>query len=237
MATDLLTEADLQHLPQPVQRYLKYVGVLSKPKVKNVCIVFEGEMREKGKDWFPFTTVQYNFFEEPTRLFFMKAKMFGTTVSGYHHYIKANAVMDIRLFGLFSIVKKSGDEMNKAETVTLFNDMCLTAPATLIDKRIRWEPIDSSCAKAIFTNHGISISAMLYFNDKGQLVDFVSNDRTAVSEMKQYPFSTPCSNYKNFNGYNIMSEGDAVWHYPEGKFTYGKFILKEIEYNGKECRQ
>jgi hypothetical protein len=231
MPTELLTEADLQHLPEPVQRYLKYAGVVGKPKVKNVRIVFEGQMREKGKDWFHFTTVQYNFFEEPTRLFFMKAKMFGTTVPGYHHYIKANAVMDIRLFGLFPIVQKSGDVMNKAETVTLFNDMCLMAPATLIDKRIAWQPIDSLSAKAVFTNGSISISAVLYLNEQGQLVDFISNDRSAVTDMKQYPFSTPCSNYKKYNGYNVMSEGDAVWHYPDGKFTYGKFILKEIEYN------
>ena len=100
-------------------------------------------MREKGKDWFKATSVQYNFFDEPTRLFFMKGKMFGMTVPGYHRYVEANATMDIRLFGLFPIVKQSGDIMNKAETVTLFNDMCLMVPATLIDKRIQWEPIDS----------------------------------------------------------------------------------------------
>jgi hypothetical protein len=233
MATEIFTEADLQHLPEPVQHYLKYAGVTGKPKVKNVRIVFQGQMRDKGKDWFPFTSEQYNFFDEPARLFFMKGKMFGVTVPGYHHYIKASAVMDIRLFGLFSIVKKSGDVMNKAETVTLFNDMCLMAPATLIDKRIQWQAVDSSTSKAIFTNHGISISATLYFNTKGQLIDFVSNDRTAVADMKQYLFSTPCGAYKNFNGYNLQSEGEAVWHYPEGKFTYGKFILKEVEYNVK----
>ncbi|MCU0353271.1 MAG: hypothetical protein MUD08_05955, partial [Cytophagales bacterium] len=39
---DILTEADLQHLPPPVQKYLRYAGVLNKPKVKNVRIVFDG---------------------------------------------------------------------------------------------------------------------------------------------------------------------------------------------------
>ena len=41
----LLTETDLQPLPPPVQRYLRYVGVVGKPRVKNVRITFEGEMR------------------------------------------------------------------------------------------------------------------------------------------------------------------------------------------------
>jgi len=231
LEAQLLTTADLAPLPEPVQRYLKYAGVLNKPKVKNMRLIFEGEMREKGKDYFPFISEQYNFFDEPTRLFFMKAKMKGMIVPGYHKYAYATASMDIRLFGLFSVVKQEGDVMNKAETVTLFNDMCLMAPATLIDKHIEWQAIDSNSAKAVFTNHGIAISATLYFNKQGQLVDFTSNDRTAVADMKQYPFSTPAKDYKNINGVNIPGYGEAVWHYPDGKFTYGIFRLKEIEYN------
>jgi len=227
LTTDLLTEPDLMLLPEPVQRYLRYTGVVNKPKLNNMHIVFEGQMREKGKDFFPFTCEQYNFFDEPTRLFFMKAKMKGFTVSGYHRYSNANALMDIRLFGFFPVVKKIGKDMDKAETVTLFNDMCLMAPATLIDKRITWDAINSTSAKATFTNHNITISAILYFNAQGQLINFVSNDR----DVNQYPFSTPVRNYKNINGINIMTYGEAIWHYPEGKFVYGKFNLKEVKYN------
>lgn len=229
---EILSETDIQHLPPTVQRYLTYVGVINKPKVKNVHILFEGQMREKGKDYFSFTSEQYNFFVEPTRLFFMKGKMFGVTVPGYHRYTRGTAIMDIRLFGLLPIIQKDGEVMNKAETVTLFNDMCLLAPATLIDKRIKWQTVDSNSVKAEFTNRNISISAVLYFNSKGQLINFISNDRTAVSDMKRYPFSTPIHGYKSINGFNLMSEGDAVWHYPDEDFVYGKFKLKDITYNG-----
>lgn len=231
ITAELVTDADLQNLPLPVLRYMKYVGVIGKPKVKNMRVIMNIQMREKGKDFFAAVSEQYNFFGEPTRLFFMKAKMFGTTVPGYHHYIEGNAVMDIRFAGLIPIVKKEGVIMNKAETVTLFNDMCLMAPATLIDKRIVWEAIDSNSAKAVFTNHGISISAILYFNEQGQLINFLSNDRTEANSMKSYPFTTPVHSYKNIKGYNLFNEGDAVWQYPDGEFVYGKFKLKDISYN------
>jgi hypothetical protein len=231
LPTEMLTEADLKALPEPVQRYLKYAGVVNKPKVKNVRITFNGKMRDKSKDYFPFTSQQYNFFDEPTRLFFMKGKMLGITVPGYHRYSNAQATMDIKLFGLFSIVHQSGEIMNKAETVTLFNDMCMLAPATLIDRRIQWQAMDDHSTKATFSNHGITITATLYFNEQGQLIDFLSNDRTAISDMKQYPFSTPISDYQNIHGINVMTRGDAIWHYPDGEFTYGKFVLKDIEYN------
>lgn len=233
---DLLTENDIKDLPIAVQNYLRYASVLNKPKISNMRVVFEGEMRNKGKDWFKFRSVQYNFFEEPTRLFFMKAKMFGTEVPGYHRYQRKQATMDIRLFGIIPVARHSGREMDYSETVTVFNDMCLMAPASLIDKRISWETIDSNSVKAVFTNGDISVSAKLFFNDKGQLVDFVSNDRYAVSEMKKYPFSTPVHEYRNHGGLNVLYRGDAVWEYPNEKFVYGKFVLKSIEYNVSDFR-
>jgi hypothetical protein len=231
LATEVLSENDLVHLPQPVQSYLRYVGAVGKPKVKNMYVEMDIQMREKGKDFFKATSKQYNFFDEPSRLFFMKANMFGTTVPGYHRYSNGKAVMDIRFAGLFAIVKKEGAVMDKTETVTLFNDMCLMAPATLIDNRIKWEPMDSNSAKAVFTNHNISISAILYFNEQGQLIDFLSNDRTETNIMKTLPFTTPVHGYTNINGFNLFENGDGVWGYPDGKFVYGQFKLKNIKYN------
>ena len=235
--TNLLTEADIQSLPIPVQKYLRYCNVINKPKLKNIRVVFDGEMREKGKDWFTLKTVQYNFFDEPTRLFFLKAKMFGLTVPGYHDYQQATARMNIKIFGLLPMVHKEGLEMNKAETVTVFNDMCLLAPATLIDKRIEWSPIDSLSVQSVFTNGANKISATLHFNEQGQLVNFISDDRYAVSDMKRYRFSTPVKEYTQINNINIFKYGEAVWHYPEGEFAYAKFRLKSVEYNVSDFKK
>lgn len=228
---ELLTEKDLEHLPAPVQRYLRYVGVVNKPKVKNVHIVFKGQMREKGKDWFPFRSEQYNGFEQYTRLFFMKGKMFGLAVPGYHAYQNGTASMRIKVFGLFPVVNVKGQGLFRAETVTIFNDMCLLAPATLIDSRISWEAIDDTSARATFKTEGLSIQATLYFNAMSQLVNFVSDDRNGVSDLNKYRFSTPISNYKSFHGFNVMSFGETIWHYPDGEFVYGKFELQELMYN------
>ena len=233
---DLLTEADIASLPAPIQKYIRYTGAINKPKVKNVKIVFDGEMRDKGKDFFKFNSLQYNFFDSPARLFFMKAKMYGITVPGYHCYQNERATMQIKLLGLFSVVNIKGTEMNKAETVTVFNDMCLMAPASLIDKRIEWTTIDSLSAKAIFKNGVNKITAILYFNEQGQLVNFTSDDRYAIGDMKQYRFSTPVKEYEQMDGKNIWKYGETVWHYPDGEFVYGKFTLKSIEYNVTEFK-
>jgi hypothetical protein len=235
--TDVLTEADIENLPIPVKKYIRYSGAVNMPKVKNMRVVFDGQMRDKGKDFFKFTSVQYNFFDDPTRLFFMKAKMYGLPVPGYHCYQNATATMQIKLLGLFNVVNVKGNEMNKAETVTLFNDMCLMAPAALIDKRIVWTAMDSLSAIATFTNGINTITAILYFNEQGQLINFISDDRYAVGDMKQYRFSTPVKNYVQINGRNVMQYGETIWHYPDGEFVYGKFTMKSIEYNVNEFKK
>ncbi len=229
--TDLLTEADIISLPIPIQKYIRYTGAINKPKIKNMRIVFDGEMRERGKDFFKFTSIQYNFFADPTRLFFMKANMYGAYVPGYHCYQNEKATMQIKLLGLFNMVNIRGTEINKAETVTVFNDMCLMAPASLIDNRIEWIVIDSLSTKAKFTNGINKITATLFFNEIGQLINFISDDRYAVGDVKQYRFSTPIKKYTQIDGRNIFQYGETIWHYPEGKFVYGKFTLKSVEYN------
>jgi hypothetical protein len=229
--SDLLTASDLQDLPILVQKYLRYTGAVNKPKVNNVRITFEAAMRKKEREWFRMTSVQYNFFDRSGRLFFLNAVIRGLPVTGYHRYKNSTASMLVKLLSLFPVSDAGGEEMYEAETVTVLNDMCVFAPATLIDKRIHWESLDNKSVKAIFSNPGVTVSAILHFNDDGQLVNFVSDDRYDVTSMKKYRFSTPLGDYREIKGLRLCHYGEAIWHYPEGSFTYGSFILKDIEYN------
>ncbi|MCX6305026.1 MAG: hypothetical protein NT040_08665 [Bacteroidetes bacterium] len=236
----LLTEADITSLPDPVKRYIRYAGAIGKPAVHNFRIAFTGKIRKNEQsDWMPFTSVQYNFLEPATRLFFMKATMKHLPIAGFHCFKNGTAYMDIRLFSLFKVQYMEGKEMNIAETVTFFNDMCCMAPATLVDKRIRWTETDGNKVKAEFTNNNITISAWLYFNDMGELVNFISGDRYATGDnnsMTNLPWSTPLKGYKNVDGYRLAGDADAVYTYPEGDLCYGKFSITGIEYNSNVCR-
>lgn len=227
---EILTTKAIEHLPMPVKKYLNYFGVMGKPSIQNFYAAFEGEMKDR-KRAFPFISSQYNFFHEPSRLFFMEGKMFGINVPGYHKYMDKEASMDIKLFGLIPIVNEKSDVMFKSETVTTFAEMCFYAPSLLADKRISWEEIDDFTVKAIYTNKNTTITAMLHFNSEGQLVNFTSDDRYDISEMKQYKFSTPVSDYRNIEGYNIPTYAELIWHYPNEDFVYGKLRLKSIAYN------
>ena len=126
-----LTESDIQHLPAIVQKYLHYTGSVGKEKVLNFRAEFKGGIRSKStEDYMPLKSVQYNFTDKPTRLFYIVAKKKGIPAKGIHLYRDQTAIMLIKILGLFTVVDAKGKEMNQGETVTLFNDMCFMAPAS-----------------------------------------------------------------------------------------------------------
>jgi hypothetical protein len=231
----ILTENDLVNLPEPIKKYLRYSGVIGMPKVANFMIEFNGKIRKDNQsEWMPFASQQYNFLDRSVRLFFMKAKIKKMPLAGLHSFKNGSAFMDIRFLSLFKVQYQTGKEMGIAETVTFFNDMCCMAPATLIDKRIEWLKVEADSVFAKFTNNNISIAAILVVNDRGELVNFISDDRYAASmngTMQKIRWSTPLKNYRLINGVKLAGYAETIYSYPDSELVYGTFELKNIKYN------
>jgi len=234
----ILTEKDTGHLPEPVRKYLSYVGAMGKEKVHNARIVFDGEMKlGQEKDWMQVQTQQYNFYANPARLFYIKGNMFGIPLVGLDSYFEGRGNMLIKLASLITVADQKGKEMDLGEMVTLFNDMCLLTPAALIDPRIDWETIDPLTVRGTFKNGNYQVSGILYFNEEGALVNFVTEDRYYApigAEPQKVKWSTPVKDYREVNGIKIPGYGEAIWHFPDGDFCYAKFKIKEVEYNCKQ---
>jgi hypothetical protein len=238
--SETLTEVDIQRLPAIVQKYLHYTGSIGKEKVSNFRAEFTGGIRAKSTEEFmPLKSVQYNFTDKPTRLFYIVAKKKGIPAKGIHLYIDQKAIMQVKILGLFTVVDAKGKEMNQGETVTLFNDMCFIAPASLIDRNIEWHEIDTITVSAKFTNGNITVSATLFFNEVGEIVNFLSNDRFETTDGKtyrNYPWLTPVTGYSNINGYRLPSGAKLIYKHPDEDLCYGEFRLKSVEYNCREYK-
>jgi hypothetical protein len=230
----VITEADLLRLPQPVQRYLRAAGVVGRPRPRSMRIRFRGEIRGFDGPWMPFTTVQVNRFDVPERHFWMDATMKGLPTKGLHSYKDGSARMTVKPLGAFSAVDLYGPVLDTSETVTWFNDLCLMAPGALIDPRITWLPLGDRSARATFMHRGVTVSADLVFDTQDRLVDFISDDRSALmpdGTFERMRFSTPCRSYNVEEGVRVARYGEAVYHRPDGPFTYGRFTLLELKYD------
>ncbi|MBN8611385.1 MAG: hypothetical protein J0L92_12400 [Deltaproteobacteria bacterium] len=230
-ATELLTSESIAGLPAPVRRYLERVGAIGQPRVASYRARWKGRIRS-GPDapWMALSAEQHNVVEPAARLFSMDASMLGVPIDGLHRYVESGATMHVKALGAVTVAREGGDELTHAETVTLLNDMCVLAPSTLAGPNLVWEPgTDRDRARVAFTNAGHTVRAELVFDDDGDLVDFVSDDR-ARSEggaLTRKRWSTPLGGYRRFGELRVAARGSALWHEAEGPYPYIELELVE----------
>ena len=135
------------------------------------------------------------------------------------------------------MVNAAGPVMDRAETVTLFNDLCVFAPAGLIDAPVTWQVMDEHHVRGAFTNGPHTVTADLAFNDDHELTDFISDDRQiASSDGKTFTparWSTPLRRYRTLGSLRVATFGEAHWHTPEpeGEFCYLELDVDTVTYN------
>ncbi len=234
---DLVTEADLARLPAPVAAWVRASGSVGRPHVGGFRARIRGRIRSgPHAPWMPFTGEQINTYgRSPARLFLIDATMYGLPVDVLHEYRDGHATMQVTLASIVPIVDASGDVMDRSETVTLLNDLCLLAPAGLLDVPIRWTAIDAHRASAEYTNAGHTVQAELVIGPTGVLVDFSSDDRSRASRdgttFERQRWSTPVDEIATAaTGRSHTFAGRGRWHPADGGFDYLDIRIDEIEY-------
>jgi len=235
---NVVTEGDLSHLPAPVATYVRRGGAVGQPKVRSFRATIHGRIRAGAdKPRMSFVGEQVNTYgPSTTRLFLLDATMFGMPVDVFHAFVGPEARMRVKACSIVTMVDAAGPAMHRGETVTIFNDLCILAPGALVDAPIMWEPIDETRVRGTFTRDDEAVTAELVFDADGDLVDFVSDDRSRSNTdgegFTDQRWSTPVRDYQDFDGHRVASVGEARWHAPEpeGEFAYLDFHLDDIVY-------
>ena len=210
-----VSEADLAALPDPLAAYLRQAGVVGEPRPHSLLATFSGRIRS-GADqpWMPFTGRQVSTFgHSPTRLFLLHATRAGLPVTVLHVFDQGRATMRGKLLSVIPVLDASGPEMDRGETVTVFNDMVVLAPAALVSARVAWTSLSDRAVLGTFTNGTQVVSATLHFNAENELTDFVSDDRLRASRdgtaFTPQTWSTPVQAYAWFDGHRLPAEAVA----------------------------
>ncbi|BCS32205.1 hypothetical protein TBR22_A14150 [Luteitalea sp. TBR-22] len=237
-----VSEADLASLPPPVQRYLRLAGAVGRPRVGAVRARMRGRIRSaRDTVWMPLSAEQYDVFgARPARLFYLTASRALVPIQGFHRFVDGAASMRIEAIGLVPVMEQSGPVATQAETVTLFNDICMLAPAALLDAPVTWldagtrDAAGRDVVRARYAPDGRAIEAALVFDQDGRLVDFVSDDRSATSPdgttMVPRRWSTPLLAYRRFGTATLASRGEARWHEGVDSWAYIELEFEAIEY-------
>jgi len=234
-----VTEQDLDHLPTSVADYLRRCGAVGQPRVTSFRATIHGRIRAGATEsWMSFTGEQVNTCgADPTRQFFIDATRSGLPVDVLHVFADGHASMRVKLCSLLRLVNAGGPDLDRAETVTVFNDLCVLAPAALVDAPVLWQTLGSRQVRGAFTLGGRTVTAELTFNGDHELVDFISDDRLAGSadgrSFVAQRWSTPISAYRDVGSRRAACYGEGHWHLPapDGEFSYLEFHVDELRYN------
>jgi uncharacterized membrane protein YphA (DoxX/SURF4 family) len=232
----VVTEADIAPLPDPVRRYVRRSGVVGQPQVHDFRAAWTGRIRSgPTSQWMPFRAEQFNTFDTPRRFFLMDATMNHLPVDVLHAFDEDGASMRVKLLSAIPMVNAKGAELTRTETVTMFNDICFFAPGVLVSPAVTWESIDEHTARAHFTLGVNTIAAELHFNDAAELVDFISDDRSASSPdgrtFTPQRWATPARDYAQVGPARVATKADATWQPSSGTWTYGEFELNSLAYD------
>lgn len=236
-----ITEDDLAGLPAPVAAYVARSGAVGQPRPQSILAEFRGRIRAgRGEPWMPFTGRQVTTFgSEPRRLFVMDATRGGLPVTVLHRWIAGRARMQATVLAVATILDVQDAELDRGETVTVFNDLVVLAPGAIVGAPIRWTQVDEHRVRGALATGPHEVSAELTFGVDGRLLDFVSHDRPRAwgdgTGLTREPWSTPAPWHRRRGGEQRVS-GTARWHDPDGWFTYVEIEFRSISKNAHQHR-
>jgi len=232
-AGTVVTGEMLRILPQPVQRYMAYSGVLGKQIPRTIRLKQIGKIRQGEKSaWMKLEAEEY-YSTTPAGLIwkaFLPTKRFPLTL-GRDAYLNGHGSMLIKMLSLIPLANATGTEIDQGSMMRYLNEMTWF-PAAFLGENINWKAIDDTSAEVTLTHQGKSASATMYFDEEGKPINFIAKRYRMVGKKHDLEtWSTPFTGYGEFEGLRLPVRGQGVWNLKEGDLAYVELEITELKYD------
>lgn len=215
-------------LPEPVRRYLRFMGALGKERDWSLRARFHGHFR-RDSEWLACESLQYDARLPITRVFYMQLSLKGIVpVTVRDTYLAGHGRMLGKAFDLFKVVDATGSELDVGELVTYLNDAILLAPSLLLGPETTWREVDAGSFEVTLRDGARGVTARVWLDERGAPRDFSTNDRffyTPDGRLLRAEWRTPIEGWQEANGRMLPTRARAVWQLPSGAFPYADFEL------------
>ena len=195
----------------------------------------EGTMRNGATGpWMDIDASQVDRFDNPTRLFYMRASRVGVPFEALHLYEAGTATMHVRAAFALDVVNARGPVMNRSETVTFFNDMCILAPASLVDANVRWRDRRAARPRHVHERRDRDRGRPLVRRRRGPRELHVERSCGVGRrrDLARAPMVDPGARLSRLRRYpRAASRAEAAWSEPGGDFVYARFELVNLALN------
>lgn len=219
---EIFTKEDVAKLPEPWQRYFETCGFIGQPKMSNIKIFHNDVDFILSSRRLKIKSIQYNSADQPERVAFIDAHLYGIPFEGIDAYQDSLGSMKGVIAKVITLFYQKGEAMNKSSLVNCLAESFLL-PTFLLQDFLHWEIIDEKNVKGTITYYGILVSGIFTFDENGFLERFTTNDRIYVDTKgneRQVKWSAICGDYREVNGIMQPKSLKAIWHLPEGDLVY-----------------
>ena len=235
----LVTDADLAYLPEVVQRYLRPMSVLGRPRDRSFGAHFKGRFQLRGRGrWMPAEVWQYNAAPQVARIFLMRLDFAGAIpMVGADTYAAGRGLMRGKLLDLITVAHAKGFETDMSELVTYLNDLVLLAPSMLLRLPVTFTTVDETSFRVTLRDGEQTVTATVWLDESGRPRDFATTDRYAdlPAGLVRARWTTPIEGWTTDSGTGrpLPTRGRAIWHLDTGPQPYLEFTLAagDITYN------
>jgi hypothetical protein len=228
-----VTAKMLQNLPEPVQRYMIYTGLVGMPWVDTAHLKYTGRFRlGLDRPWMPMTAEQWYTTNPPSFVWNARFKIASLPLlRARDKYDAGRGHMYGKIAGLFTVFDIRGEKLDQGTMVRYLSEM-IWFPSAFLGDNILWKSVDDRSAEVIFSDCGKSVSGYVFFDEVGRLTNFTAERyREIEGDFSLDPWSTPITRYGEHAGLNLPDAGQAVWNLPSGDLVYADLEITEIKYN------
>lgn len=233
LAQGVITQDQVQGVPEAAERYLRYAGVVGKQPIRTVRLMQRGSLRlQPDQKWLPMVAEQYFTTNPPAFLWHATIRPLPlVSISATDRFSEGHGQMRIRLWSAIPMGDARGPEMDQGVLQRYLLEMAWF-PTAWLTSAIEWRAIDAHSVQATIHHEDVTASGVLHINAQGQLTE-VSADRYR-EEHGRYrlnPWTGTFGEYEEVEGMRIPIRSEVTWHLASGDFTWFRFKISEIEYD------
>lgn len=139
--------------------------------------------------------------------------------------------MTIKLFSLIPVANAKNNEKVNQATLQRYLAEIVWFPSASLSPCIKWKSLSENSAMAIMEFKGAIGSGEFYFDKKGNFKKFVAMRYKDINAEEPTKWTVTATKTEERNGIKIPTECEASWELVNGKWTWLKLKLTDIQYN------
>ena len=226
----VISEAEIETLPHPVQRWLRHANVAGKPLPNSIMLRQAGTLRTKadGK-WMPFHATQYFSADPPAFVWIAEIEAAPLLrIAGRDTFRNGHGNMIVKPLYIMTAANSSGKEVDQATLIRYMAEMGWF-PQAALTRYVSWEGINEREARVTMTYEGTTASGTYYFNEDGSVSGFEA-ERYGEFEgiFRKERWSVSVKDHKTFNDITIGHISEVTWKLSDGDFNWLTLEVEEI---------